>query len=81
MDLQTLRDLLAGPFAYLPGDTKILMSNDEEGNIILPLAWVGAEKYVDEPYCKDVQILHPDDVPSYEEDPDYEVKVGLSLWP
>lgn len=81
MTLGELRELLTVYYGYLPDDTEVLLASDEEGNQINPLRWVGEEKYINYAYLKEINILHPDDVPDFEENPDVEVKRGLGLWP
>lgn len=81
MTLGELREILATHYPDVSDDTEVLLSSDEEGNQIMKLNWVGTENYVQFPYERDVNLIHPLDVPDYEDNADLPLRVGLVLSP
>lgn len=62
------------------GDVDVLVSSDGEGNYISELMFVQPEKGVYDPEEMDYTILHPDDLPDYEEE-GYEINNYVVIWP
>lgn len=67
---------LVARLQLLDQDATVLVSSDEEGNHIGTLYDVEPQKFID--YGDEINIIHPDDEESYE---DEDMQEGVILWP